>query len=80
MSYNRTNTFEKQVSNSKNSYLVAEEYRTNPMSRTFGGSLVKVEYTDGSSRIYDNIKNTTAYIRMIRRSNDDTIKNVYAVE
>lgn len=72
MPYNRTNIFNDKLSQSKNSFLVAGKYRTNPKSHIPGGSHVKVVYTDGSSRIYDKIKNAEAYIsHLLRYSGDD---------
>jgi len=77
MSYNRTNIFGRQISDAKDSFIVAEEYRTNPESRVPGGSHVKVEYKNGSSRIYNNIKNTEAYIHRILSYANDDILDVY---
>ena len=79
MSYNRTNTFNNQISRSRNAYMVAKEYRTNPKSKIAGGDTVKVKYRDGSSRIYDNIKNTEAYINHIKSCGNDEITDVYVM-
>jgi len=74
MSYNRTNIFNDQISETKKTFVVAEEYRINPKSLISGGSHVRVDYTNGSSRIYNNIKNTEAYIdRILSYENDDII-------
>ncbi len=80
MSYNRTNTFNEQVSDSNNSFMVDEQYRTNPESHIQGGSIVKVDYSNGSSRIYDNIKNTEAYIDRILSYENPDIIDAYAME
>lgn len=76
MSYNRTNIFNDQLSISKNSFRVARKWRTNPLSQTPGGFFVKVVYKDGSSRIYDNVKNVEAYITYIIRNSEDDILEV----
>jgi hypothetical protein len=39
--------------------------RTNPLSKTLGGSVVKVYYS-GYSVTYDNIKNVGAYLAKLR--------------
>jgi len=77
MSYNRTNTFETQITKSKNAFMVAPKYRTNPNSQISGGTVVKVDYRNGSSRIYDNIKNTEAYINRILSYNNPDIIAAY---
>jgi len=72
--YNRSNVFNSLLKNTDNSFKVADRYRTGILSKIPGGSSVKVVYADGSSRIYDKIKNTDAYINYIlNRSNDDIV-------
>lgn len=61
MSYNRNTVFSNLMEESKNSFVVADEYRTNPLSHQPGGCTIKVKYKDGSIRIYDKIKNIDAY-------------------
>ena len=76
MSYNRTGVFEKRVSRAKKVFQVGDDYRTNPESRRPGGSSVKVLYHDGTSRVYDKIKNVAAYTRYILNNSDGDIKEV----
>ena len=72
--YNRSNAFNSLVKNTDNSFKVGDSYRTNSLSKRPGGSSVKAVYADGSSRIYDKIKNTDAYIyHLLNRSNDDVV-------
>lgn len=66
MSYNRNTVFSNLVEESKNSFVVADEYRTNSLSHQPGGSTIKVKYKDGSIRIYDKIKNIDAYTSRLR--------------
>jgi hypothetical protein len=47
--------------------------RTNPLSKTLGGSVVKVYYS-GYSVTYDNIKNVGAYLSKLR--GDQTIRSI----
>lgn len=70
MSYNRTNTFNDQISKSNNSFIVNDEYRTNSLSLQPGGTTVKVHYENGKSRIYDKIKNVEAYTRFMENKFD----------
>jgi hypothetical protein len=52
---------------------VADEYRTNAMSLTPGGSVVEVTRRSGVSLIYDKIKMPERYIREIYpKVNNDT--------
>jgi hypothetical protein len=57
------------------SYKVKPEYRTNPMSKKTGGVTVVVEFKDGTSLEYDNIKNPIAYINKVQF--DANIVNAY---
>ena len=70
MSYNRTSIFNELATEAKNSFMVGDDFRTNPLSHRPGGSTVKVTYDNGSSRIYDKVKNVEAYICKIRSGND----------
>jgi len=40
---------------------VPKQYRVNPLSHVEGGSEVQVNYVNGKSFLYDNIKNVKAY-------------------
>ena len=44
---------------------VQDEFRTNPLSRQPGGSVVKLFCQDGMVYIYDNIKSPTNYISKV---------------
>ncbi len=46
-------------------YIPKPFMRTNPLSQTRGGSIVKVYYS-GYSVTYDNIKNVGAYLAKLR--------------
>lgn len=46
-------------------YIPKPFMRTNPLSKTLGGSVVKVYYS-GYSVTYDNIKNVGAYLSKLR--------------
>lgn len=77
MSYNRTNTFNTQINESNKTLIVADKYRTNIQSHIAGGTRVKVEYLDGTSRVYDKIKNAQAYINYITRNSNENVKNAF---
>lgn len=51
--------------------VVHERFRTNELSLRPGGYNVTVIYSDGSQRIYNNVKNPRAYINSIAK--DETI-------
>lgn len=51
--------------------VVHERFRTNELSLRPGGYTVTVIYSDGSQRIYNNVKNPKAYINSIAK--DETI-------
>jgi hypothetical protein len=50
---------------SKKPFRVTDPYRKNDLSLVPGGSVVVVEYRDGSILEYDKIKNTDIYITQI---------------
>ena len=79
MSYNRASIFKSRLSKSKTIFMVADEYRTSPKSKTPGGSIVKVVYSDGTSRIYDKVKNVEAYISCVIKNSDDDIKDAFEI-
>jgi hypothetical protein len=79
MSYNRNSVFNSLVQESNNSFLVADEYRTNALSHQPGGSTIKVKYSDGSIRIYDKIKNITAYTRYLKNLRGNEILEVIPI-
>jgi hypothetical protein len=79
MSYNRNSDFNNLVQESNNSFLVADEYRTNPLSHQPGGCTIKVKYSDGSIRIYDKIKNIAAYTRYLTNSSKSEILEVIPI-
>ena len=47
---------------------VSDNYRTNPLSHTPGGSTVKVFYPNGYAKVYDKIKNVEAYTRYMKEN------------
>ncbi len=59
--------------------LVADGYRTNPLSQQLGGGTIKVKYSDGSIRIYDKIKNIAAYTRYLMNASKDEILEVIPI-
>lgn len=54
--------------------VVHESFRTNELSHTPGGYEVTVIYSNGSSRVYDKVKNPEAYSRSIIK--DQSIKKI----
>ena len=54
-------------------YIPKPFMRTNPLSKTLGGSTIKVYYS-GYSVTYDNIKNVGAYLAKLR--GDQTIRSI----
>lgn len=76
MAYNREIIFGELQKQSKKTFKVSDEYRTNPLSKQPGGSTVQVEYSDGSIRIYDKIKNVDAYTKFLYRSKKSEILDV----
>ena len=79
MSYNRSEIFQTNVKAAKNTLLVSDEHRKNSLSLTPGGSVVKVIYEDGSSRVYDKIKNVEAYISCLLRNSDGGIIKAFPI-
>ena len=59
--------------------IVGDEFRTNLLSLTEGGSTVEVHYAN-RVKVYTNVKNTIAYINAIKLKNetvDEKIVEVY---
>jgi len=54
-------------------YIPKPFMRTNPLSKTLGGSVVKIYYS-GYSVTYDNIKNVSAYLAKLK--GDQTIEYI----
>jgi hypothetical protein len=54
--------------------VVQDKFRTNELSVQPGGSTVTVSHSDGSHRVYKNIKNPRAYTNSIVK--DETIISV----
>jgi hypothetical protein len=72
--YNRSNAFNSLLKKSSNTFRVGDSYRTNSLSNKPGGVSVKAVFADGTSRIYDKIKNSDAYINhLLNYSNDDIV-------
>lgn len=51
--------------------IVHERFRTNELSLKPGGYTITVVYNNHTQRVYNNVKNPTAYIRSIAK--DETI-------
>lgn len=47
--------------------VVHERFRTNELSLRPGGYTVTVGYSNGTQRVYDNVKNPKAYINSIAK-------------
>lgn len=54
---------------------VADEFRTNNLSLTPGGSIVEITYTNGKTLVYDKIKNPKKYIQSL-----SDYKNIVSVK
>lgn len=54
--------------------IVHDNFRTNELSHTPGGHSVTVVFTNGSSRVYDKVKNPEAYSRSIIK--DQSIQKI----
>jgi len=54
--------------------VVQDKFRTNELSVQPGGATVTVSHSDGSHRVYKNIKNPRAYTNSILK--DETIISV----
>lgn len=59
--------------------IVADRFRTNPLSTVPGGTTVTVVYSNGSKCVYKNVKNPWAYSSKIKKQ-DPTIANVLFTE
>lgn len=62
------------MSKPKQAFVVGDQFRTNELSLQPGGSTVTVVYTDGSNRIYPNVKNPRAYISAISKKDQTIVK------
>ena len=51
---------------------VADEYRTNPLSLSPGGSIVTVVFSDGRMLDYDKVKSPKKYVSKIPQKDDIT--------
>ena len=51
---------------------VADEYRTNPLSLSPGGSIVTVVFSDGRMLDYDKVKSPKKYVASIPTRDDIT--------
>jgi hypothetical protein len=54
-------------------YTPKPSMRTNPLSKTLGGSTIKIYYS-GYSITYENIKNVNAYLAKLK--DDKTIQSI----
>ena len=54
-------------------YYVSDEFRTNNLSLTPGGSTVIVESSNGETKAYDKVKNWKAYVNAILDKNPNVI-------
>ncbi len=54
---------------------VADEFRTNNLSLTPGGSIVEITYANGKTLVYDKIKNPKKYIQSL-----SDYKNIVSVK
>lgn len=59
-------------------FKVGDGSRTNELSHTPGGSVVKIIHSDGRNLIYDKIKKPQAYINSALR--DDTVVEIWVDE
>jgi hypothetical protein len=48
--------------------VVTDEFRTNPLALTPGGSIIEIVYKDGRNMVYDKIKSPAAYIAKLNLS------------
>lgn len=62
----------------KKPFVVADEYRTNPLSLVEGGVTVRSEMKDGSKKDYTKIKDPDAYI--ITLLNNPEVKTAYLLK
>ncbi len=61
----------------KNKVFVGQKFRTNQQSTIPGGSVVEVHY-ESRIKVYDNIKNPTAYIKAIKAMNEAKDEKIIA--
>ena len=61
-----------------NKFKVGDDSRTNELSHTPGGSIVRIIHSDGRNLVYDKVKKPIAYINTALR--DDTITEVWVNE
>lgn len=59
-------------------FVVADEFRTNPLSLVEGGVTVRAEMRDGSTKDYNKVKKPDAYI--ITLLNNPEVKTAYEVK
>lgn len=59
----------------KNKVFVGQEFRTNTLSITPGGSVVEIHYAN-RIKVYDNIKNVKAYIKSITSNSSEKIISI----
>ena len=59
----------------KNKVFVGQEFRTNPQSAIPGGSVVEVHYAN-RIKVYDNIKNPTAYVKYITSNSNEPVVSI----
>ena len=59
----------------KEKLYVAQEFRTNPLSTTPGGSVVEVHYAS-RIKVYDNIKNVKAYVKYIASNSSEQVISI----
>lgn len=52
----------------KKRLVVTDEFRTNPLGLTPGGSIIEILYKDGRNMVYDKIKSPAAYISKLNLS------------
>ena len=50
---------------------VEKKYRTNPLSHTEGGAVVRVTFTNGDFRDYDNVKWPSAFCKKVMEVGND---------
>jgi hypothetical protein len=59
-------------------YFITDEFRTNKLSLTPGGSKVIVNYLNGETKAYDKVKSPKAYVNAILKLNSgDVIGSIY---
>lgn len=57
---------------------VARDYRTHPLSKIDGGCTAVVEYKDGTSREYPDVKKYDNFVAAIWRNDNGRIARIYA--